>query len=350
MDIGHTPAVTVLMPAYNAAAYLRPAVESILQQTFTDFEFLIIDDGSTDDTAKIIAEYSDSRIRFLRQSNQRLARTLNTGIGMARGAFVARQDADDVSLPERLGRQIEFLRNRPEIAMVGTAAEIWVEDRPGDGRFHRHPCEPVELAFAMLFDNYFVHSSIMIRRAVLEGVGGYCSDRARQPEDFELWSRVVRKYAVANLPEVLQIYRERAGSICRSDDFQESCTRIAAENIAYALGSAEPAAAHLSLACYMRGQRPVDRRIPLHDLRQMLCDTAAAVCQRFSLPESRLSEALVRRTEMLKHQYERFHLGLRAANYARRRVHRVAGWLRPRKADALPAPSAPRMPDAKSQN
>ncbi|MGC8559493.1 MAG: glycosyltransferase family 2 protein [Phycisphaerae bacterium] len=321
------PQISVLMPAYNAQQYLRPAVESILNQTFADFEFIIIDDGSTDHTARIITSYADPRIRFYQQANQGLSRTLNRGIGLARGTFIARQDADDVSMPGRFAAQIEFTKSHADIAMVGTAAEIWVEDRPG-GRYHRHPCDPTLLAFAMLFDNYFVHSSVMIRRAVLEEIGGYSAEKSRQPEDFELWSRISRKYPVANLPDVLQIYRERRGSICRTDNFEDSCTQIAAENIALTLGLKEPAPIHLTLASYMRGQRPQDCAIPLGAMKNLLVETAGSISRRFGSSASEVSAALALRMEMLEHQYARFHPRYRIGAYLRRRISRAAERLR----------------------
>ncbi len=321
-----SPEITVLMPAYNAQQYLRPAVESILNQSFSDFEFIVIDDGSTDDTARIIASYADPRIRFYQQANEGLSRTLNRGISLAHGTYIARQDADDVSMPQRFTAQIEFMKRHADIAMVGTAAEIWVEDRPG-GRYHHHPCDPAQLAFAMLFDNYFVHSSVMIRRAVLDDIGGYSAEKSRQPEDFELWSRISRKYPVANLPEVLQIYRERGGSICRTDNFQASCTRIAAENIALALGLQEPAPIHLTLASYMRGQRPQDRAIPLNELKTLLTEAAHAISRRFAPSATEVGTALAQRMEILEHQYRRFHPSYRLAAFLRRRISGAVGWL-----------------------
>ncbi len=140
--------------------------------------------------------------------------------------------------PIRAGsrKQVEFLDAHPDHALVGTRAEIWVGDKP-TGRFHDHPTEDAELRFALLFNNYFVHSSVMMRKAALDEVGVYTTDRSRQPpEDYELWSRIARRFRVANLPERLTIYREVPTSMSRegADPFKEKLILISAENLAAA--------------------------------------------------------------------------------------------------------------------
>ncbi|GEM_PF-840878 len=306
MDECKTPAISVVMPAYNAAGYIRPAIESILHQTFTDFEFIIIDDGSTDGTAAIVEHYNDSRIRFFRQPNQGLATTLNRGIELSKGCLLARQDADDVAYPERFTKQKAFLDNHPEIAMVGTAAEIWVEDKPS-GRYHRHPCHPADLALAMHFDNYFVHSSVMIRRCVFDAVGLYSSAKARQPEDFDLWSRVAREFTLANLPEPLEVYRERAGSICRTDQFESKCITMAAENIAITLGYSAPREIDRHLASLMRGQRPHGEKLDLAAIEALLANLVNRIGARYGITDTAGWNAAIKRRETLRHQYDRFY-------------------------------------------
>src|SRR5690349_10671348 len=121
----HDPAVTVLMPVYNGEPFLREAIDSILQQTWADFEFLIVNDGSTDHTRDIIDSYDDARIRVLDQAqNTGLAKSLNAGLRAARAPLVARQDADDRSHPERLAAQVEFMRAHPEVALAGTQVRV----------------------------------------------------------------------------------------------------------------------------------------------------------------------------------------------------------------------------------
>ena len=201
------PLVSVILPVYNGAVYLREAIESILDQSYANFELIIINDGSRDDSERIIKSIPDARIRYYCQENQGLPATLNRGIELSRGEFIARQDQDDISFPQRLERQVEFLETHPRCGMLGTWAEIWVNDVRTD-RAHRHPADNVTLQYSLLFNNPFVHSSVMIRREVFERVGLYCNDRSRQPpEDYELWSRVSRVFEVSNIPEIHLIYR-----------------------------------------------------------------------------------------------------------------------------------------------
>lgn len=248
-------AVSFVLPFFNGAGYLRQAIDSVLAQSFADLELIAVDDGSTDDSAAIVAGYSDPRIVLLRQENHGLPATLNRGIAHARGRYVARQDHDDVSLPDRVAKQVAFLDAHPDIAMVGTWAAIL--DASGQAtRFHRHPCDPATLKFELLFDNPFVHSSVMIRRSVLDEVGGYATDRSRRfPEDYELWSRIARRRPVANIPEVLLLYREVAGSLSRSGDspFARHVVAISTDNIARALGRPSDARELRDLAEAMHG-------------------------------------------------------------------------------------------------
>jgi len=232
------PLVSVVLPVYNGAAYLREAIDSILAQTYSTFELIIINDGSKDDSASIIAQFDDPRIRTFSQANQGLAATLNRGIGLAQGAYIARQDQDDISLPQRLEKQVAFLQAHPEHGMVGSWAGIMVGER-GTTRAHRHPADDLSLKFELLFTNPFVHSSMMIRREVFSTVGIYATDASRQPpEDFELWSRVARAYKVANVPEILVTYREVPHSMSRigPSPFLEHAVAISAENIAFITG------------------------------------------------------------------------------------------------------------------
>ena len=239
------PFVSVILPVYNGAGYLADSVNSILTQTYKNFELIIINDGSTDDSAAIIHKITDPRIRYFEQENQGLAATLNRAIGLARGEFIARQDQDDTSLPHRLEKQVDYLRSHCNCGMVGTWAEIWVDDTRTE-RAHKHPADNASLQFFLLFNNPFVHSSVMLRKEVFDRVGLYCTDRSRQPpEDYELWSRVAREFDVANIPEMHLIYREVPTSMSRDgvNPFLEKVINISAENIAWATkrSSADPA-------------------------------------------------------------------------------------------------------------
>ena len=218
--------------------YVGETIESILAQKLNNFEFLIIDDGSTDETPRILRNYKDPRIRLIRHENQGLAGTLNVGIGLAHGKYIARQDQDDISLPDRLAKQVSYMESHPECGLLGTWAQIMEGDRLTE-RYHKHPASPSELRYQLLFNNPFVHSSVMLRKSVLETLGCYSTDPSRQPpEDYELWSRLSRHSGVANLPEVLLYYREVPGSMSRvgPSPFREKLIKICIENLSLASG------------------------------------------------------------------------------------------------------------------
>lgn len=257
---------------------LAQALESVLSQNVGDMEILAIDDGSTDATWDVLSMFRDPRLCVLRQDNCGLAATLNRGIGLAKGRYVARQDQDDLVLPGRFARQLAFLDANPDIAMVGTWAQIYSEDLPTE-RYHRHPCSSEALQLELLFDNFFVHSSMMIRADVLKEVGGYCEDKSRQPpEDYELWSRIARQHRVANLPEVLTVYREVRGSMSRTGEspFMNNVIRIASENLCHVLASRYSAEDCAALAeVYHRGGSREFRSFLTKTKARKMLDTAA---------------------------------------------------------------------------
>ena len=246
----NAPQVSVLMPIYNGAADLRRALDTVLAQTFGDFEIIAINDGSKDDSAALLNAVDDPRVKVIHQDNMGLAATLNRGLSMARGALIARQDQDDLSHPERLARQVAYLHANHDCILLGTAADIWVGDVPTD-RAHDHPTEHTLLAFDLFFNNPFVHSSVMMRRDAVLAIGGYTTDKARQPpEDYELWSRLARHGRVANLPERLLVYREVPHSMSRSgpNPFLDRLVNISAENLGFANGQPQPQRAMIDVA------------------------------------------------------------------------------------------------------
>lgn len=249
------PTVSVILAVKNGGSDLPRALGTILNQSFADFELIAIDDGSMDGTAAYLDNISDPRVRTVHQPSAGLAASLNRGISLARGRYIARQDHDDLADPTRIGKQVAFLDAHPEHALVGTRAEIWVGDTPS-GRFHDHPTENDILQFDLLFNNPFVHSSVMMRKSVLDHVGGYTTDPARQPpEDYELWSRIARHYAVANLAERLTVYREVPSSMSRvsAQPFLEKLVTISSENLAYATGATAPQQVHVDIAALVHG-------------------------------------------------------------------------------------------------
>lgn len=203
-------AVSVIMAVYNGARYLRQAVDSILGQTFADFEFIVLNDGSTDCSLDILHEYQDERMRVVDNGeNIGLTRSLNRGLRLARAPYVARQDADDMSLARRLETQVRYLEQHRDVAVVGTGVRyIDGENRPLGAV--ALPEDPVP---KLLSGNQICHGSVMFRRSVVEGAGGY-DELFRYCQDYELWLRVARCHGMRNLPEVLYAFRlheERVG-------------------------------------------------------------------------------------------------------------------------------------------
>jgi glycosyltransferase involved in cell wall biosynthesis len=196
------PRVSVVMSVYNECNYVRRAIDSMLAQTFQDFEFVIVDDGSTDGTADIIGEYKDPRIRLFRQANQGLERSLNDGISLSRGTYVARMDADDISRRDRLDLQVSFLDERPSCGLVGSYCIVQWDDEPTQHHV-RVPLTDRAIRRRIYWENPFVHSSVMMRRSVLARAGLY------KPEyrwgDYELWCRIIQVCEAANLPDELVI-------------------------------------------------------------------------------------------------------------------------------------------------
>jgi glycosyltransferase involved in cell wall biosynthesis len=221
--------VSVLLPVFNAEKFLRESIDSILGQTFRDFELLILNDGSTDGSDKIIKSYQDNRIRYFAHSNMGLSATLNKGLSLARGQFIARQDADDISHPERFEKQLKFFDNNPDCGLVGTWADV-IKNSASSPGFLKHPTKPEDINFFLIYNNPFVHTSIMMRKCCVEQVGLYTSLRDRQPEDYELWLRFSKFFKMANIPELLVSYREVPTGISGTqEDFYPNVSFLGAE-------------------------------------------------------------------------------------------------------------------------
>ena len=198
--------VDVIMTVYNGEDYVAEAIESILAQTLADFEFTIVDDGSDDGTAAILERAErDSRVRVIRSGRLGRARALNVAWKNGRAPYVANLDADDRSEPLRLERQLEYLREHPQVGMLGTAARLEFVER-NEERIRQPEEEDDDCRYTLLRRSPFVHSSVMIPRRVLEAVGGYNESYPRTV-DHELAVRIARRYPVANLPDLLTIKR-----------------------------------------------------------------------------------------------------------------------------------------------
>lgn len=199
------PLVTVLMPVYNGEKYLEEAIESILNQTFRDFEFLIIDDGSTDKSAEIIASFNDARIRMERNEiNLGLIKTLNKGFRLSKGKYIARMDCDDISLPKRLSAQTSFMEKHPKIGICGS----WVKIIGLEQKFiNKYPQNHEEARAYLLFNTPFAHPAVIIRKEIIEKNQLEYNENYKHAEDYELWSKIIEHTRISNIPKVLLHYR-----------------------------------------------------------------------------------------------------------------------------------------------
>ncbi len=216
--------VSVIMSVYNGERFLSESIEGILNQTFNDFEFIIINDGSTDSTEKILESYNDSRIKVFNQKNVGLTKSLNKAIKLSNGKYIARMDADDYALPERFQKQVNFLDVHTDIGMIGTYNMV-IDEQGKVIEKKRYPVSDNELRLALIRYNPFFHSSVMIRREVLEIVGFY-NENKRIGQDYELWFRVANQFKLANLPEFLLVQRRINNSISQLHENEQYITSI----------------------------------------------------------------------------------------------------------------------------
>src|SRR5688572_11820056 len=189
-----SPVVSVIMPVYNCSEYVHDAIESILGQTFTDFELIIIDDASTDNTKQVVKSFADPRINLIEKSdNSGLSSSLNMGIDIAKGEFIARMDGDDISLPERLQKQVEFLRVNPKVILCGS----WFQIIPGNYTIE-HPLTDEEIRIAFLDYCAIGHPTVMFNGSLLRSSGLKYNQAIEHAEDYDLWTRMIQHGRMAN--------------------------------------------------------------------------------------------------------------------------------------------------------
>ena len=214
-DVVNAVEVSVVMPVYNGESFLAASIDSILAQSFKSYEIIVIDDGSKDASAEIIEAYDEPRIRLVRNGkNEGIVYSLNRALALAKGDLIARQDADDISHPERLDHQVRYLKQHPGVALVGSQARLIDESGEYCG-FVERSREQAGIRWGMMFGNEFTHTSVMFRRSIIrDELGGYrpflCC------EDYDLWSRVAAEHAVANLAVPLVDSRVNTSSITQS--------------------------------------------------------------------------------------------------------------------------------------
>jgi glycosyltransferase involved in cell wall biosynthesis len=215
------------MPVYNGACSVSDAVESILKQTFTDIEFIIVDDGSTDGTWRILKNYAtlDSRISLRRNhKNLGVIETLNKGLFLARGKFIARQDADDISLPERLEKQVSYLQRHKDVGILGTGYYRLYSE--GQSRLHQPPLTDTEIRWRFLFGNIWPHPSVMFRRELFKNGEPFYRDFLHA-EDYELWLRLLGRTHAATLPAPLVIIRTHESDGVSAENREEQLRMVA---------------------------------------------------------------------------------------------------------------------------
>jgi GT2 family glycosyltransferase len=208
--VNSSPAISVVMPVYNAGRFLAPALDSVLAQTFFDFELIAIDDGSTDDSGKVLADFAarDPRVRIFSQENQGIVATLNRALALARAPLVARMDADDICRADRFAKQLAYMQHHPEIAAISGAMDV-IDESGTYLRTDAFPTLPDAIDSELLHRNCVCHPAVMARTEVLRSLGGYRRS-VQYAEDYDLWLRISEVGRVANLPDVLLSHRVHA--------------------------------------------------------------------------------------------------------------------------------------------
>ncbi|MES2329010.1 MAG: glycosyltransferase [Bacteroidota bacterium] len=217
----NTPLITVLMPAYNAEKYIHEAIRSVLDQSFTNFELVIVNDGSTDGTENVIRSFSDERIVLVNRENGGVSAALNTGLQNARGKYVARFDSDDICYADRLAVQFAFMESDPAYVLCGSDVDYITEE--GTFIYHHHcfAYNNEDVVEKFYFYCPFIHSSVIFKRQEVLDAGGY-NILAHTFEDYFLWVQLIAKGKVANLPRSLIKVRLNPGSVTIDEKWRGS--------------------------------------------------------------------------------------------------------------------------------
>lgn len=212
--------ISVLMPVYNTPEdFLRDAIESILNQTYKDFEFVIVNDGSTNNAEEVIFSYKDSRIKYIKnEQNMGLIKTLNRGLDNATGEYVARFDSDDISLPNRLEIQAKFLDKNPQVGVVGSRYESFPKKRISDELTDSKLIKESLLVVS----NQIGHPTVMFRKNILDENNIRYDEKALYVEDYKIWLDLIDKTEFSNIEEILLKYRRHGGSICSKNTIRQN--------------------------------------------------------------------------------------------------------------------------------
>mgnify|MGYP003687353709 CR=1 FL=1 len=220
--------VSVIMPAFNAEKYIVESINSIINQTYKEWELIIINDGSSDKTASIIKEFStkDSRIISLEnEENKGLVYTRNRGLKEAKGTFIANLDSDDIAYPERLEKQVEFMVENPQVVLLGTACET-IDSKGNQIGIEKRAIPKEHLKSLLVFSNYFINSSIILRKALVQNC--FYQEDFAPAEDYQFFTQIMDNGEIVNLPEVLVKYRihDQNISVLKKKEQESSIKRI----------------------------------------------------------------------------------------------------------------------------
>jgi glycosyltransferase involved in cell wall biosynthesis len=270
---GLYPKITVVMPVYNGEKYLDTAIKSILNQTFTNFEFVIVDDASTDSSVEIINSYQDQRIKLIQNNvNLGIPKTRNKCLQESSGEYVAVLDCDDYAYPSRLAEQLEFMENNPDFGMVGSwvelmdrnddlTGEVWNEEEP----YQKIPCR-------LLFHNYFAHSAVLLRRSAIDAVeinGEVYRKDYPNAQDYDLWVRISKKFKVWNIPKVLIKYRVHSN--CISLKAADLVEKLVCQIVTYQINDLgiQPTAKELALHRQIGAYNPKEIDISMEYIKEV---------------------------------------------------------------------------------
>ncbi len=211
------PQISALLPVFNGEKYLKEAILSILEQRFSDFELLIINDGSKDNSLNIILSFQDPRIRLINHTENRgLIQSLNEGISLANGKYIARMDADDISMPHRFSTQFKYMEENPDVGVCGSFVQVI-----GTGEEWRMPVEPEEVKCRLFLQCCMAHPTVMIRKKVLDEYNVRYDPDYIHAEDYKMWTELVMHCKLVNLPEVLLYYRLHENQITKQFQNQQ---------------------------------------------------------------------------------------------------------------------------------
>jgi len=239
--INDIPQISVILSVFNGETYIARALLSILTQSYKNFELIVMDDGSRDRTPEIIETFDDPRLRFVRQKNMGLTKTLNKALGMARGKWIARHDADDFSIYTRFERQLKFLQENETVEMLGSSCFIQPEDKGYINEIYNYPSHQGQIMASFLRYNPFVHGSMMVKKKLIQANGGY-DEAYPYVQDYELWSRLIPQTGYRNLSDPLyvrSVHKETTQSLVNKEPIFNKIRDIYLETYLGKTGSME---------------------------------------------------------------------------------------------------------------